>query len=88
MALMNLNKRESIMYLLIGLNNQTIYIKTKNYVNSKDLIVDVSNHGTLLKQVNSDLPREVAYAPGFFISAQEIDEQAVSQNYNKIWEII
>jgi hypothetical protein len=85
----NLRKeKQALMFVLIGLNNQTVYIKTDKYQSSKEMVNDLANYGVLLRRINSgEVNVEVAYAPGFFISAQIIGEQSVSTNHNKIWEI-
>ena len=90
MALMDSLKKDKnpVMFVLIGINNQTVYIKTQKYQSSKEMVTDLANYGVLLRRLNSgETNVEVAYAPGFFVSAQIISEKTVSPNHNKIWEI-
>jgi len=89
MALIDsLKKREEVLFSLTGINNMIVYLKTDKYNSSKQLIMDTANDGILLKRTGTgDNLIEVAYAPGFFISAQLVKEQAVSSTHNRIWEI-
>lgn len=83
------NTVEEVMFMLTGINGQVVYVKTKDFNDPKNLIVSAANKGMLLNRVNSGESKiTVAYAPGYFISAQIIDEKIVSSNFNKIWEII
>ena len=82
-------EREVISFLLTGLSGNALYVQTDRFQTEKQLINKASDAGLSLKQTNTDVDREpIAYAPGFFISAQVVKSSVISPNQHKVWEIV
>lgn len=71
------------------MDKSSLYVKTDKFKTNKEVMIYVSKSIVELRQVNVDNKRNsIAFTSGFFVSAQEINKEAISQKHNKLWEIL
>lgn len=76
-------------FALTAIDKSSMYIQTSLYKTERSLIEAISNKVTSIRQINVETERNpIAFATGFFISAQEVNKEFISTRYNKLWEIL
>ena len=76
-------------YNLTSIDKSTMFVRTIMFDSAEALICAADEMNLKLVQVNVDTIRTpIVFKKGFFVSAQEIPKERISEKHNKVWEII